>query len=92
MLTLLRKKTAAYVGRHADEDRAPTGTACVDCGGVEPPPDAVCDEDERPLKLTRCSMCEVWRCTTCYSQHALTPPPVAAEVKTPLWKRVIGRG
>jgi hypothetical protein len=84
MLTLLRKKTAAYVGRHADDDRAPTGTECVDCGlkqlGV---PESM---------LARCSMCEVWRCSTCYSQHALTPPPVTSgTVKAPLWKRVIGR-
>lgn len=85
MLTLLRKKTRAYAGRHANDERPPTGTKCVQCGekqlGV---PESM---------LARCSMCEAWRCTTCYSQHALTPPPPAVgAVRAPWWKRAIRRG
>lgn len=86
MLTLLRRKTAAYVGRHADDDRAPTGTRCLDCGKTEP------GTSDEPTTLARCSICEAWRCSTCFSQHELTPPPVVAEVTAPLWKRVIRRG
>lgn len=85
MLTLLRKKTAAYIGRHADDERAPTGTECVGCGlkqlGV---PESM---------LARCSQCETWRCSTCFSQHAYTPPPrTVGPVRAPRWKRAIRRG
>jgi hypothetical protein len=87
MLSLLRKKTAAYAGRHADDERAPTGTACRECGKTEPGTDAV------PVTLARCSSCEAWRCTTCFSQHAWTPPPrTFGPVRAPWWKRAIRRG
>jgi hypothetical protein len=94
MLNLLRKKTAAYAGRHADDERAPTGTPCADCGATEPSPDAKLAPDEQPMKLACCSKCQAWFCGgACFSLHTFRPPPrLFGPVKASWWKRVIGRG
>jgi hypothetical protein len=87
LMLALRRKTKAYAGRHADDERAPTGTECVECGKTEP------GAADAPITLARCSACEAWRCTTCFSQHAYTPPArEVGTVRAPWWKRMIGRG
>jgi len=84
MLTLLRKKVP-YAGRHADDSRAPTGTACAICGekqlGV-------------PEKmLAHCSICATWLCSGgCYSLHRAPAEFYAPPARRSWWKRVTSRG
>lgn len=86
MPALLRKKrTAVYAGRHATDERAPTGTRCNACDAKQ------LGVPER--MLIRCSVCQVWHCSgECFSLHRAPAAFYAQQDRAPWWKRVIGRG
>lgn len=78
--------TKPYRSRHADENRAPTGTECVGCEKTEP------GTEQQPIKLTLCSVCKEWRCTTCYSQHSAPDEWYVPQTRRAWWLQAVRRG
>lgn len=76
----LLNRAKTYASRHASKG-APKDTPCVDC-----------DKREPEVTLARCSICEAWRCTQCFSMHRGPDSLYKPASKKTWWRRVIGRG
>jgi hypothetical protein len=87
MLTLLRKKVKEYTNRNADNEKPPAGTLCSDCKLPEFVPEP--GSDEPAVTLALCSVCQRWRCSTCYSQHRAPESWYEQSARPAWWKRVL---